>query len=238
MMHQERPFLLPFLVMVVGLVISDQAGFSLPYSSLAAAFACLVISSLIKSRPVFVICTALFFFVWGLCALSPWKSPPSSPRSITCRVAAAPVTVEGVVQSRPIISTTGSRFVVRTEQLYRVGIVEPVCGDLMLYVGEGDVTMVRGDRIRFITRITIPSLLGLPGEFDFLRYLGFQGFAATGRVASQNDIVLIRAAAVDNVLRRADLMALYLGDFIRSSHEVPLCQVDSEGALVVLICRL
>jgi competence protein ComEC len=107
--------------------------------------------------------------------------------------------------------------VLRTEHLFRDGRAEPVCGDLMLYVTAGDVSLVRGDRVRCITRISLPRRLGLPGEFDYPRYLGFQGIEAIGRVASQDDVVLIRSAAKDSVLRRADLMARYLGDFIRAS---------------------
>jgi competence protein ComEC len=88
---------------------------------------------------------------------------------------------------------------------------------MQLYIADGDVTLVRGDRIRFITRITIPHRLGLPGEFDFPRYLAFQGIAVTGRVATQDEIVLIRSSAKDSFLRRADLLARHLGDFIRTS---------------------
>lgn len=216
-MLQHRPLLLPFLSMAVGLIASDQTGFLLPYSSLAAILGCLIISSMIRWRPPFVICTALFFCAWGACALTPWKSPPLSSRSITSHAASAPITLEGVVQSRPIISPAGNNLVIRTEHVFHEGRVVPVCGDVMLYVSNGDVNFARGDRIRCNTRSSIPHRLGLPGEFDYPRYLAFQGIAATGRVASQDEIVLILAAAEESVLRRIDLVARHLGDFIRTS---------------------
>jgi competence protein ComEC len=93
----------------------------------------------------------------------------------------------------------------------------PVSGDLVLFVTDGDITLSRGDRIRCMTKIFLPRRLGLPGEFDYPRYLGFQGISALGRVPSQDDIVLIREAAEDSLLRRADLLARYLGDYIRDS---------------------
>lgn len=216
-MLQHRPLLLPFLAVAAGLAICDQTGFQLPYSSLAAILVCLIISSLIRWRPPFVICTFLFFCAWGLCALSPWKSPQLPSHSITYRAASSPLTVEGVVQSRPVISPAGNNLVMRTEKIFRDGRIEPVCGDLILYVSKGDVNFDRGDRIRCSTRISIPHRLGLPGEFDYPRYLAFQGIAAIGRVASQDEIVLIRAAAKESVLRRIDLIARHLGDFIRAS---------------------
>jgi competence protein ComEC len=92
-----------------------------------------------------------------------------------------------------------------------------VCGDLMLYVSAGEVPLLRGDRIRFATRVAVPRRLGLPGEFDYPRYLAFHGIAATGHVAAQDEIVLIRGAAEDSLQRRIDLAARQLGDFIRRS---------------------
>jgi competence protein ComEC len=179
-MIQERPLLLPLLVMAAGLVISDQTGYLLSYTFLVAIFVCFAMSCLIKWRLPFVICTALFFCAWGLSALSPWKAPPPESCNISYQAASTPVIVEGLVQSRPDISPDGSKFVIRTEQLIRNGRSEPVCGDLMLYVTDGELTLVRGDRIRCITRISIPRRLGLPGEFDFPRYLNFLGISAIG----------------------------------------------------------
>jgi competence protein ComEC len=95
----------------------------------------------------------------------------------------------------------------------------------MLFVAEGDITLLRGDRIRCTTRISLPQRFGLPGEFDFPRFLAFNGVVALGRVSSQDEIVLIRSAAVDSLLRRADKAAHHLGDFIRLS--VPDVQVSS-----------
>jgi competence protein ComEC len=94
---------------------------------------------------------------------------------------------------------------------------EAATGFLLLYVSEGDVSLARGDRIRFISTVSVPRKLGLPGEFDYPRYLAFQGISVTGRVASQADIVLIRGAAVESSQRTIDLTARHLGDAIRKS---------------------
>ena len=230
-MLQERPLLLPFLALAVGLSVTDQTGYHLPLYAVAAALFCLVLSALIRRRGLFVICIPLFFFVLGLYALSPWKTPALSSCSIRSLPASAPVTLQGVVRTRPVVSAAGTSLVVRTEQLLRAGRVEGACGDLMLYVSGGDVSLLRGDRIRFTTQVAVPRLLGLPGEFDYPRYLAFQGIAAIGRVASQDDIVLIRGAAEDSLQRRVDLTARRLGDFIRAS--VPA--VEESSVLTALL---
>jgi len=216
-MLQQRPLLLPFLALAVGLTVTDQTGYHLPLSAVAAALLCLVLSALVRRRTLFETCIPLFFFVLGLYLLSPWKTPALSLCSISSLPASVPVSLQGVVRSRPVVSPAGTSLVVRTEQLLPTGRVEGVCGDLLLYVSGGDVSLLRGDRIRFTTQVAVPRLLGLPGEFDYPRYLAFQGIAATGRVASQDEIALIRGAAEDSLQRRVDLLARRLGDFIRRS---------------------
>lgn len=162
-------------------------------------------------------CTALVFLLWGLCALNPWLSPEITSRSIQTKTSDSPVTIQGVISTRPSVSPDGSRFTVDVEQILHGNVAETATGQLLLYVSEGDVAVTRGDRIRFISKITAPRRLGLPGEFDYARFLALQGISATGRVASARDIVLIRAAAVDSILRTSDLFARNLGDSIRIS---------------------
>jgi len=224
-MLQQRPLLLPFLSLAFGLVITDQTGYQLPLPAVSAALLCLVLSALIRRGTLFNICVPLFFFTFGLYALSPWQTPKQSSCSIRNLSSSAPVTLQGVVNSRPVISPAGTSLVVRTEQLFRGNHSETVCGEMLLYVSDGDVRLVRGDRIRFSSLVSIPRRLGLPGEFDYPRYLAFRGLDATGRVASQEDIVLIRGAAEESFLRRVDLVARQLGDYIRTA--VPDVQASS-----------
>ena len=216
-MLQERPFLIPLLAMASGLVIADQSGFCVPVSVPAALLLCLALSCLIRNRTPFIICCALFFLAWGLSALTPWKTPDPSSVTIALKASRKPLTIEGIVRSRPTVSASGSSLVIRTERVFRDMNPEQVSGDMLLYIGEGDVTAARGDRIRFISRLTVPQRLGLPGEFDYPRYLAFQGVSAIGRVATKDDLVLMRGAAEDSLLRRIDGIAVRLGDFMRAA---------------------
>lgn len=230
-MFQQRPLLIPFLVMAVGLSITDQTGYLLPLYALAAALFCLILSALIRQGTLFSICLSLFFLVLGLCALSPWKLPDPASSNIRFLAASPAVTLQGVVCSRPVVAPAGTTLLVRTEQLLRAGRSEAICGDLLLYVSAGDVSLLRGDRIRFTTQVALPHLFGLPGEFDYPRYLALQGIAATGRVASQDEIVLMRGAVEDSLQRRVDLLARDLGAFIRTT--VP--KVEESSVLTALL---
>jgi competence protein ComEC len=216
-MIRRWPFLIPFLFMTAGLAVSAFSGMYCETAVLPAAFLCLLLSSVQPKPGLFSVCSALLFFLWGLCALQPWLSPEISPHSIQSKSSNNPITIEGVISARPSVTPDGSRLTVEVERIIEGEQAEAVSGLLLLSIEEGDVVIARGDRIRFVTRISVPRRLGLPGEFDYSRYLALQGIAATGRVASQGDIVLIRAAAVESMLRTSDRIARILGDSIRTS---------------------
>jgi len=216
-MFRRHPLLIPFWAMAAGLCLADSRAATLPAGVLAAVFCCLLLSCLIKNSVPYLFCSTLFFFVLGLYSLGPYLNPAVSPCDIRNFAARAPAIVEGVVQSRPVAATRGSSFVLRVEGIIRGGLPAPACGRLIIYLATGDASVTRGDRVRCLARIAVPHRLGLPGEFNYARYLAYQGVTATGRVATPGEMVLVRGAAEDSVLRRFDLIARRLGDFIRSA---------------------
>ncbi|MBI2354466.1 MAG: DNA internalization-related competence protein ComEC/Rec2 [Deltaproteobacteria bacterium] len=224
--------LIPFLALAAGLTIADLSGVLLPFSAVAAAMGCLLLSCLLPGRVPLAACTFVFFLVWGLFALTPWKAPSSSPYAIERHAAPAAVTVEGVVSSRPVATPNGGSFIMRTETVISEGRQLPASGSLLVYVSAGDIPVARGDRVRLAARITMPRRLGLPGEFDYPRYLSLRGIAATARLETADEIVLMRGAAEDSPLRRLDLAARRLGDFIRAA--LPDTEVSSVLAALLL----
>lgn len=226
------PFLIPFLFMTAGMALSALTGYFCDISTVLAVFSCLLLAVFLPHSALFTACTALFFFAFGLFTLNPWLSPDTSPHSVRTKASASPITIEGVVSARPSVAPEGSRLTVQVERVIRGERWENASGALLLYVSEGDVTLTRGDRVRFISRISLPRLLGLPGEFDYSRYLAFQGISAVGRVVSQSEIVLIRTAAVESWQRSSDRIARHLGDTIRGS--IPDERVSSVLAALLI----
>jgi len=216
-MSRQWPLVLPLISMVAGLVFSFHTAQTVSLTVLSALLICLLLSAFQSNNAIFSACSVLLFFSWGLCALTPWLVPDTSPTSLRLAVSDSALTVEGIVASRPAVSPDGSRLSVRVERLLQHNRSQAVQGSLMLYISEGDVDLLRGDRIRFRTKLSIPRLLGLPGEFNYPRYLALQSLSVVGRVASQQDIVLIRGGAQPSLLRSADLLARRLGDSIRSA---------------------
>ena len=216
-MLRQRPLLIPFLALAAGLTVADVSSFLLPLPVAAAALCCLALSVCIRNRLPLDLLTFLFFFAWGLYALTPWKSPQLPAGEISHYAGPTAAIVEGIVVSRPSATPTGSSFVMGVERVFKEHSVAASCGNLLIHVPAGDVALTRGDRVRLETRVIVPQKLGLPGEFDYPRYLSYQGISAIGRVASAGEIVLMRGAAEDSLPRRIDLVAKRLGDFIRAT---------------------
>ncbi len=231
-MSLRWPFLIPFVFMTAGMVLSALGGYFCDLTSVAAVLLCMLLACYLPKPFFFSALTALFFFLWGLFALHPWLSPESSPYSVKSKASDNPVTIEGVISARPSILPDGSRLIVQAECVIRGGRAEATSGFLLLYISKGDVSLFRGDRIRFVSRISLPHRLGLPGEFDYSRFLALQEISATCRVATQNEIVLIRSAATESVQRSIDLIAQRLGDAIRNS--IPDARVSSILAALVI----
>jgi len=217
---EERPLLIPCLALSAGIALADMYAPSLPLSAVAAVFFCLVISCFIRNRLPLDICVFLFFFSWGLFVLPLWTKPPSGPNAVQNYAGPEPQTVEGVIRSRPVaVSSPGgvsSRFILDVTHVIADKRAMPATGGLMIYVRSGEAPMGRGDLVRLATKISVPHKLGLPGEFDFGRYLAFQSIAAIGSVASADGIVLMRGGMRDEFLAGIDRRAGSMGEMIRA----------------------
>jgi competence protein ComEC len=227
--------LIPCLALSTGLVMADSYGVPLPFSAVAALFFCLILSCCIRHRLPLDVCTFLLFLSWGMYVLPLWTSSPAVSNSIQNYAGRYAITVEGIIRSRPVIGNTStgssSSFILEVTNVISNGRPKPVSGMVMMYVRSGELSPARGDLIRLATKISIPHRLGLPGEFDFARFLAFQGIAAIGSVATVDDIVLMRGAVQDIFLGRIDHEARRLGDFIRAS----LPDVRTSSVLTALL---
>ncbi len=213
----ERPLFLPLLSTIVGLVTADLFLYFVPelflYLSLAATLPFLFL----KRNSLFLAALSFFFFSWGNLSLKPFLLQESSTEEIVHMVTDDPVTLEGVIDSRPETSEKGSRLYLRVERLYRDKSYAIVSGRILLFVAEGKGDFYTGDRVRFISCIKAPRNFGLPGEFDYVRYLAYRRVHCTAFVKSCKDILLIRKRVDYSLQNIVDGLAADFGRFINRS---------------------
>ena len=219
-MSYERPILISLLFLVAGCLVQHQL--AIPFSNLVPVMfltACCV-ALLLKKQILFVSMLALFWMAWGMAALAPRLDQNISKTGIA-RFDGKEIGIEGVVKNRPMFLPEGQRFELQVEHIIADEKALPVAGVVLITIASGQGTWLTGDRIRCVTKIRVPRLLGLPGEFDYPRYLALRGVNATAFIKDADSVVLMRGTAIPSLQRIPDQMALSSQQFIRQSLSNP-----------------
>lgn len=80
-------------------------------------------------------------------------------------------------------------------------------GRILLHVGAGRGEFLTGDLVRVRTRFSRPRNFGVPGEFDYERYLACRRVYVTGFVKSSADLLLLRRGLAHHLGRSMDRLA-------------------------------
>lgn len=211
---RQRPFLIPLLGLMGGFCATHHFDLTLPYW---LAWLCLAGSSALiffRSAVPLAIAVGLTFFAWGASSLAPFLHPELVSTHIVRSAGRGAVIIEGIVDSRPDIRPGEGKFRLAAESVMADGAARPASGRLMVYVKEGMVPFLTGDRVRFRATVAEPFNYGIPGEYDYRRHLAYRDIHATAFVRHADDILLMRQAVAFPVQRFFDRSAAMLGDVI------------------------
>ena len=228
-MYAKRPLLISLLFLVLGCLSEYLLEVQLSYIIPLILVGCLVCSVPFKSLVLFGCLLALFWMSWGMAALAPRLDKKLADQGIDT-FDGKQVIVEGILQGRPLMKAEGQRFELQVEQVYSNGTTFAVDDVLLVTIAKGQGGWLSGDRIRCPAKVHLPRLLGLPGEFDYRRYLALRGVQATAWVHDANSIVLMRGGAVTSWHRWIDALAHRSQEFIRKNVPDP----DVRGIVLAL----
>jgi competence protein ComEC len=222
----KRPLLLPLAAIIAGITAGGLFPPMFTEHLLVSLIFIAFLTIFLKHWLPFYLALSIVLFCWGNLALGPFLSPELPNDHIASFISDEPLIVEGVIDSRPDATELGTRFCIKSEQVVIDKRRSPVSGRLMVYVREGRMTMLTGDRIRFASRISSPRNLGLPGESDYVAFLAYRNVYATAFVKHPGELVLMRAGVDYPLQRMFDSLAAGIGAFIDSN--VPV----AEGAIL------
>lgn len=200
-----------------------------PVAITISLFILLICSLAFKGCLAFNLLLVLFWFSLGMSALSP-KLCNQDQLEFLSQFDNKLVTVEGLVSGRTAIRGDGQRLMLRLEKIISEDVSYQASNLLMLEIYRGKGEWLYGDRIRAIAKLKIPRKLGLPGEFDYPRYLALRDVAAIARVNSAESIVLMRGSAVKTWQRPLEQMVQNCQQFIR--HQLP--DMAQRGVILAL----
>lgn len=210
----HRPLLVPLIGLVGGLCAAHHFDLILPQW---LPWLCLAVSSAFvcfRNAAPLIAAVGVTFFVWGATSLVPFLDPKLPSNHITRYACPEAVIIEGVVDSRPDNRPYDGKLSLAVETVIADGTVHPAVGRILVYVKQGTVPYLTGDRVRFRSKVTEPVNYGIPGEYDYRRHLAYRGIHATAFVRSTDDILLMRQAVAFPAQRFFDRTAVRLGNAI------------------------
>lgn len=210
----ERPLLIPLFSLIAGISFANQWQFSLPAPILFLLLATCLLAVFFVRRFLFLCCLSLCFFVAGAGAMESCLAPRFPSDSIVRFADEKSLVIEGIIDARPEWQEDGGRIYLRTVRIFRGKTEEQVSGRILLYVGEGHAALATGDLVRFVSRLSRPRNFGIPGEFDYKRYLAFQKVYATAFSRTASEVILIREGIAFPLQNRMDHIATDLGNRI------------------------
>ena len=209
-----RPLVIPLFSAMAGLSSACLWGTFFPHVALPILLAISFLLVFVKNRLVFPAALAFCFFAWGNLSLATYLEPVFPSDSIVRFAGKDPLAIEGVIDMRPDWREKGGRLYLHAVRVFRGGWSSSVSGRLLLIIGEGRSPFLTGDRVRFVSRVRKPRNFGVPGEFDYERYLAFRNVHATAFVPVASEIILIRGGVAYPLQRCIDGVAADLGNRI------------------------
>jgi competence protein ComEC len=228
-MYTKRPLLISLVFLVLGCL--SEYLLEVPFTCFIPLMlaGCLVCAAPFKSRMLFGCLLAVFWMSWGMAALAPRLDKSPADQAIAA-FDGKQVVVEGILKGRPCMKAEGQQFELQVEQVYSNGSAFAADAVLLVTIAKGRGPWLSGDRIRCPVKVHLPRLLGLPGEFDYRKYLALRGMQATAWIHDADSIVLMRGAAVTSWRRWIDARALRSQEFIRKHLPDP----DQRGIVLAL----
>lgn len=213
----DRPLIVLLAALMLGIGAAVLNENYIPLWTLFPATLLFFIGWIRKRSLLLMTGLSTIFLLWGNHSVSSIVRISSDLQQLALSATERPVSVTGLLDSRPEPRARGTRLYVAVESVESGGTRRPITGRLLLYVGEGRSLLLTGDRIRFVTRLREPRNLGLPGEYDYSRSLALKNVSVTGFVADVSHLELIQEAAAYPIQRGIDSAALWLGSFIDRS---------------------
>jgi len=209
-----HPLLNPLFSAMSGLVAAYLWGV-FPSQFLLVPLALILLLCVFREgRYLFHIVVSLAFFIWGAASLKPYLAPEFAADSVVHLADGPTCTIDGIIDERPQWKDGGGKLYLRTVRLLLPRMQVRLSGRILLHVGAGRGEFLTGDLVRVRTRFSRPRNFGVPGEFDYERYLACRRVYVTGFVKSSADLLLLRRGLAHHLGRSMDRLALDLGNRI------------------------
>lgn len=218
----RRPLIFPFIGLIAGIIAGNY--FDLPYNILLVILLFILFSLLLSLRKqrriagfLLVFCFALII---GIFDIQKQQYLIQTDHHILQHINSGRKTVEGIVMESPFSYPEKNVLIVRCIRLIKNGVYIPVTGDIRLII-PADLNFSYGDFIRFHSSLKKIHSFNNPGSFDYEHYLSRQGIYATGFIADNSGIIMLRGNSASNLKLRLESFRMYLKQIIYENAPSP-----------------
>ncbi len=208
------PLLITLFSLAAGICTATQWLFFPPVHVLFALIGACLLSIFVRHRFLFSACLSLCFFMAGAAAMEPFLAPCCPEDAIVHSAGRGQLTIEGIIDARPEWRERGGRIFLRPTRVFREHDGQATSGRMLLTVGSGRADLYTGDLVRFVSRINRPRNFGVPGEFDYERYLAFRRVYIMAYVQTADQVILIRRGVAFPLRNYMDRVAADFSDRI------------------------
>jgi len=218
----SRPLIYLLLAIITGIVIGYY--YSIPYYLLFSAIIFILIFLLLTIRnrwpkaSFFLIIN--FVILLGIFNIQIQQYSAHTDNHISHFIDKGKLHIEGIVIDNPILRPDKIVLVIQCIRVVEDNSYRPVSGSIRLVIPD-DLNFQYGDFIRFHTSLKKIQSFQNPGGFNYERYMNLQGIYATGFVADNSNIIILRQNAASGIRLKLETFRLYLKEIIYQNASTP-----------------
>ncbi|MDY6863876.1 MAG: DNA internalization-related competence protein ComEC/Rec2 [Thermodesulfobacteriota bacterium] len=219
---KNNPFITIFLFYASGIITGEYYGRYLFIVILI--FSAVLFFSLFKSSFAMEIKShAILFLIFcmGIVLINRYKSPLLGPDHISQFNSNKRYCVEGVIIESPRIYPDKTRILLKAEKIHEKNNYIIVSGKLLLSAFGTYPRFQYGDRIRFISKLSLPKNFNNPGGFDYVRNLAHRKVYTLATVKSCELIVRVSKGNGNFIIEQIEAIRSNISDFFEKNITFP-----------------
>ena len=180
-----RPVIPLLIAGITGIYLGTRFPGHLLWAAAVAVLCAGLMMGLVVRQRAGWIAPLLLFLALGYLSIQPWTAPRIPPQHISYYLDSRRWNIEGIVDSRPLLSDDRCKFYLRTLYLESEGKKIAVTGNIRVTVVGNGPRLQRGERVLLNSRIRSIRNFNNPGGFDYRRYMAFQNVWGTAYTRSK-----------------------------------------------------
>ena len=211
----RKPLIYPLITLISGIIAGYYLAIPkyLLFGVIIITLISLIVTIIKKWTEAGFLLIIIFTFLAGYFDIQIQEYLTQSDKHIIHYINTGKLTLEGVVIKNPVAYPDKIILVIRCQRIFKDNSYTSVSGNIRLVI-PSDLNFQYADFIRFHSVLKKIQSFQNPGGFDYERYMNLQGIYATGFIADNSQIILLRKNAASITRLKLESFRSYLKQII------------------------